>query len=63
MVIDQGSPWPMLVFYIPRFQKTFPEFSGDLPLEKMKSVPPWRIELRILVVIVIPTFTLDHGYL
>ncbi len=39
MVIDQGSPLPMLVFYIPRFQKTFPEFSGDLPIEKMKIVP------------------------
>jgi hypothetical protein len=44
MVIYKGSPLPMLIFYIPRFQKTFPEFSGDLPLEKMKSVPTGRIE-------------------
>jgi hypothetical protein len=54
MVIDQESPLSMLVFYIPRFQKTFPEFSGDLALEKMKCVPPGRIKLRTLVVVVIP---------
>ncbi len=56
MVIDQESPLSMLVFYIPRFQKTFPEFSGDLPLEKMKSVPRGRIKFRTLGV-VIPAFT------
>ncbi len=41
MVIGQGSPLLMLVFYIPRCRKTFPEFSGDLPLEQMKEYGPW----------------------
>jgi hypothetical protein len=38
MAICQGSPLPMLVLYIPRCRKIFPEFYGDFPVKKWKSV-------------------------
>ncbi len=34
MILSQGRSFPMLVFYIPRCRKTFPEFSGDFTLWK-----------------------------
>jgi hypothetical protein len=34
MILSQGRSFPMLVFYIPRCRKTFPEFSGDFTLLK-----------------------------
>ncbi len=40
MAICQGSPLPMLVLYIPRCRKIFPEFSGDFPVKK------WRVWAR-----------------
>ena len=46
MIISQKSSFPMLVFYIPRCRKTFPEFSGDYPVKKWKSAHD-GIERRI----------------
>jgi hypothetical protein len=39
-------PSPTLVFYIPPCRKAFPEFSGDFPCEKKKSVSREGVLIR-----------------
>ncbi len=41
MILSQGGSFPMLVFYIPRCRKTFPEFSGDFTLWKNQRACAW----------------------